>query len=151
MNYSDNRFSFSMAEAVVLERMLGELRIGQVSYGDLPSVTLRQEGEVTYLDFVLATPQLAGARYVMSEGSTAPTLTENCFYVFPTMSRLQISLSPPRDASRSNEYRFRFTSGDTPTVLSLPSGTVGAFTPQANTTYEVSICDGYLTYQAWEV
>ncbi len=50
-----------------------------------------------------------------------------------------------------NEYRFRFTSGSTPTVLTLPDGTVGGIDVQADTVYEVTLHDGYLKYHSWAV
>ena len=54
-------------------------------------------------------------------------------------------------SGKVNEYRFRFTSGSTPTVLTLPDGTVGGIDVQADTVYEVTLHDGYLKYHSWAV
>ena len=92
-----------------------------------------------------------GKRIAKSASDTVMTLDANAFYVFPTMTSLSVSLADPADGTLTNEYRFRFTSGSTPTSLSLPSSIKGDMSIEANHVYEVSIVDNYLTYQSWEV
>ncbi len=86
----------------------------------------------------------------MTQSDTAVTLSENIFYVFPTMTSLNIDFAPQSGSEKVAEYRFRFTSGASATVVSLPSGITGEFTVNANATYEVSVVDGYLVYLKWE-
>ena len=68
---------------------------------------------------------------------------------FRRWRRLRYGLS--EGSGKVNEYRFRFTSGSTPTVLTLPDGTVGGIDVQADTVYEVTLHDGYLKYHSWAV
>lgn len=78
-------------------------------------------------------------------------LIPNFLYVFPEMSSLTISLDEPQDISIVNDYKFRFISGETATVLTLPSSIIGEITVEPNTVYEVSIVDNYLLSQSWRL
>ncbi len=98
------------------------------------------------LDTLCFVPELP-----MSGGDSAPTLFSGIFYLFPEMTTLDLTLSPPEDPTVVNEFRFRFTSGSTPTVLSLPASVKGELQVEANRVYEVSILDDYLVSQSWEV
>lgn len=89
--------------------------------------------------------------YTMTAGAVDPLLAPGCYYVFPEMAELNIELLGGGDGGTVEEYRFRFTSGSTPTVLTLPDGTVGSIDVQADTVYEVTIHDGYLKYYSWAV
>ena len=87
--------------------------------------------------------------------STVPsvTISPNQFYCFTAAAVTSLSITLGTNSSYSSnavcEYRFRFTSGSTPTTLSLPASVIGAFVPEANKTYEVSIIDNYLSYKSW--
>lgn len=50
-----------------------------------------------------------------------------------------------------NEYLFAFTSGTTPTTLSLPESIQTDIYVDANTRYECSIVDNYMTFHDWPV
>lgn len=89
--------------------------------------------------------------YTMSAGSVDPMLAPGCYYVFPEMAALNIELVGGGDGGTVEEYKFRFTSGSTPTVLTLPAGTVGSIDVQPDTVYEVTLHDGYLKYSSWAV
>ena len=82
--------------------------------------------------------------------AVSPLLAPGCYYVFPKMAALEIRLIGG-ESGKVSEYRFRFTSGSTPTVLTLPAGTVGSIDIQADTVYEVTLHDGYLKYHSWAV
>lgn len=88
--------------------------------------------------------------YQMTTASASPLLAPGCYYVFPEMASLEIRLIGGDDGKVS-EYRFRFTSGSTPTVLTLPEGTVGSIDIQPDTVYEVTLHDGYMKYNSWAV
>lgn len=82
---------------------------------------------------------------------TTATIEPNALYIFPEMASLDITLGGTIDTGIVQEYRFRFTSGATATTLTLPSTVVGEISVEANKVYEVSILDGYLVSQSWEV
>jgi len=79
------------------------------------------------------------------------TLLPGKFYVFPEMETLTVTLGGEDDPTVVQEYRFRFTSGATPTTLILPSNVQGELVVDPNCVYEVSILDGHLVSQWWEV
>ncbi len=93
----------------------------------------------------------APQRVETAASSSSAVLTENVFYVFPEMATLDISFATPENSDVVNEYKFRFRSGATATVLSLPSSVIGELSVEANCVYEVSVIDGYLVSQSWEV
>ena len=88
---------------------------------------------------------------VISGSSVSQELTENEFYVFGTMTSLTITLATPADANIINEYHFRFTSGSTATVLTLPNSVTmpSGFQVEASKVYEISIIDNYGTVSSW--
>ena len=71
------------------------------------------------------------------------------------MSALNITLTAPTDSGVVNLYSFQFTSGSTPTNLTLPSGVqwpkYDELTVVANTVYEINIRDNKATWSGWEV
>ena len=87
----------------------------------------------------------------VSGTSVTQELTENTFYVFGEVTALTVTLATPADANIMNEYHFRFTSGATPAVLTLPAGVTmnETLTVEANKTYEVSIIDNYGVWCSW--
>lgn len=73
---------------------------------------------------------------------TTFSLTPNIFHKWGTITSLNLTLSNPVDGQAPN-YIFQFTSGNTATVLTLPTTIhwVGDHTINQNTTYQVSILD----------
>lgn len=100
---------------------------------------------------VVEVPDTAIPRIEMASTDTTATIEPNRLYVFPEMASLDITLGGDADISVVQEYRFRFTSGATATTLTLPADVVGEISVEANKVYEVSILDGYLVSQSWEV
>lgn len=96
-------------------------------------------------------PDTAIPRIEMASTDTTAIIEPNTLYVFPEMASLEITIGGTVDTSIVQEYRFRFTSGATATTLTLPSNVVGEISVDANKVYEVSILDGYLVSQSWEV
>lgn len=93
---------------------------------------------------------------VRIEKTAADTVVElepNKLYIFPEMASLTYTLATPADATVANEYHFVFKSGATATQLVNPAGveTPDSFTIDANKIYEISILEGNLAYQSWEV
>lgn len=82
----------------------------------------------------------------LSTDSTV-TLEPNKLYVFPEMESLTYTIS-----EGSGEVHFIFRSGATATRVVHPSNVnIGSFTVESNKVYEVSILEGLLTSQSWEV
>lgn len=82
---------------------------------------------------------------------TLVTLSPNIEYRFPEMPVLGITLKAPTDTNVVNEYRFSFTSGATPTVLTLPQEVKSDMVVEPNQIYEVSIVNNLLAWTSWEV
>ena len=84
---------------------------------------------------------------------TAVELEPNKLYIFPEMSELTITMAEPSDTGIANEYHFVFQSGATATTLSIPDTVKlpSNFSVDASKIYEVSILEGCLCAQSWEV
>ena len=85
-------------------------------------------------------------------GSTPVTeLDSNKFYIFEECTSLTLTLATPADNTIVNEYHFRFTSGSTPTTLSLPATVImpDVFAVVADTIYEISIIDNLGAFATW--
>ena len=82
---------------------------------------------------------------VQSYGSSSTTLSiaPNVLHKWGTVSTLTITLTAPTDTSVYNEYMIQFSSGSTPTTLSVPSTVEWVSEPkiEAKKTYQVSIVD----------
>lgn len=82
---------------------------------------------------------------VQSHGTSSTTLSiaPNVLHKWGTVSTLTITLTAPTDTSVYNEYMFQFTSGSTPTTLSISESVKWQTEPniEANKTYQVSIVD----------
>ena len=90
------------------------------------------------------------SEYTVSGSTVTRALDPNRFYVFGTVSSLTITFNT--DAySTMKEYHFRFTSGSTPTTLTLPNSVTmpSGFQVEASKVYEISIVDNYGVYTAW--
>lgn len=79
------------------------------------------------------------------------TLEPDKFYVFPEMQSLDITLGGESDSSIVQEYKFRFTSGETATSLILPDTIIGDVEVIANSVIEISIIDNFAVSQSWAV
>lgn len=97
----------------------------------------------------------SGGTVRIENGSTDTTveLEPNKLYVFPEMAELTITLSEPTDIGIANEYHFVFQSGTTATTLTIPDTVKlpSNFSVDANKIYEISILEGCLCAQNWEV
>lgn len=84
---------------------------------------------------------------------TAVELEPNKLYIFPEMAELTITLAEPSDTSIVSEYHFVFQSGATATTLSIPDAIKipSGFSVDVNKIYEISILEGCLCAQSWEV
>lgn len=91
---------------------------------------------------------------INASAAVIPPLPVNTLVEFMgEASALNITLAQPTDNNITNEYHFIFTSGATPTTLTLPS-TIrqpDGFTVEANHVYEVSILEDNMTAQGWAV
>lgn len=133
----------------------------------ITSVTIKENGhlEINYSDGtdvdagkVTGNDGLDGAsgvpvRVEKTSEDTAVELEPNKLYIFPEMASLTYTLATPADAAVANEYHFIFTSGSTATQLVNPAGVPvpDNFTIDSNKVYEISILEGNLAYQSWEV
>lgn len=132
----------------------------------ITSVTIKADGhlQIDYSDGtnvdagkVVGEKGLDGAsgvpvRVEKTSEDTVVELESNKLYIFPEMSSLTYTLATP-DAAVANEYHFIFQSGSTATQLVNPAGVSvpDGFTIDANKIYEISILEGCLAYQSWEV
>ncbi len=68
-------------------------------------------------------------------------LTPNIFHKWGEVASLNLTLTAHTDNTIVNEYMFQFTSGTTPTTLTLPADVkwIGSNTVEASKTYQVSI------------
>lgn len=74
-------------------------------------------------------------------GTTASiTAEDNSIYTYGELTSLTIT-----DSAQNISFTVVFTSGATPTTLTVPTGYKapgGDLTPQANKTYELNVCNG---------
>lgn len=133
----------------------------------ITSVTIKADGhlQINYSDGtdadvgkVVGEKGLDGASGVpvRIEKTAADTVVElqlNVLYIFPEMSSLTYTLATPADATVANEYHFIFQSGSTATQLVNPEGVKvpDNMSIESNKVYEISILEGCLAYQSWEV
>ncbi len=81
-----------------------------------------------------------------TSSDTSQTLEQDKFYVWPEMSALAVTVTS------TGMYAFRFTSGSTPTTLTVTGATMpDSFTVEANRVYEVNIYQGYGVVSSWAV
>ena len=78
------------------------------------------------------------------------TISPNKLYVWDAVDNLQIKLESPESQDIMNEYIFQFTSGEVPTILSLPQYIIWANDevpePESNYVYQVSIVNNFGTF-----
>lgn len=92
-------------------------------------------------------------RQEMSVTDTTVTIDPGKLYIFPEMAELALTLAEPADTGIANEYHVIFQSGATATILSIPDtiNVPAGFTVDANKIYELSIMEGCMLAQSWEV
>lgn len=90
--------------------------------------------------------------YYVDESSEAETgvatvaLNSDKFYIFPEMTSLSITVTA------NGVYAFRFTSGLTPTTLTVTGAIMpDSFTVEAGKVYEVNIYQGYGAVSSWTI
>ena len=83
-------------------------------------------------------------------GDTTFSLTPNVYHKWGEVAELTLTLAAASPGIVNN-YWFCFTSGDTPTVLSLPEGVKTDIVVEANTRYECSIVNDYMVFNDWTV
>lgn len=89
-------------------------------------------------------------------GATASlALTSGNLYVFSneltSLTITGLNNNPADSANAVKEWGFQFTSGATPTVITLPTGVKSELIVSANTIYQCSIVNNLLTFQGWKV
>ena len=131
------------------------------------SVTIKTDGhlQIDYSDGtnadvgkVVGTDGLDGAsgipvRQEMTAEDTVAELHPGKLYIFPEMAELTLTLAEPADTGIANEYHVIFQSGATATILSIPDAinVPAGFSVDANKIYELSIMEGCMLAQSWEV
>ena len=103
------------------------------------------------LELELPTGSTGGTDKIELATETA-TLQPNILYSFGEVATLTLEFAEG-DTAKVNEYMFSFVSGETPTVLTLPSTVQWAneLTVEANKRYEISIVDNIALWCAVEV
>lgn len=121
----------------------------QINYSDGENVDVGKVAGEKGLDGASGVP----VRVEKTAADTVVELEPNKLYIFPEMASLTYALATPADATVVNEYHFVFRSGLTATQLVNPAGveTPDSFTIDTNKIYEISILEGCLAYQSWEV
>lgn len=133
----------------------------------ITSVTIKTDGhlQIDYSDGtnvdagkVVGEKGLDGAsgvpvRVEKTAADTVVELEPNKLYIFPEMASLTYTLAAIEDTTVANEYHFVFKSGATATQLVNPAGVSVSdnFTIDSSKVYEISILEGNLAYQSWEV
>lgn len=104
-------------------------------------------------DYALKSELADNVAYPMENHAEATLeITPNVMHVWDEVASLTITLGAEEEG-RASEYIFQFTSGATPTTLTLPSDLTWAngeaLAPEANKTYQVSIVNGMAVYTAF--
>ena len=98
----------------------------------------------TETDGLLANKQNVETVQSMTASDTSVALQTDKFYVWPEMSTLTVTVTA------TGMYAFRFTSGATPTTLTVTGATMpDSFTVEANKVYEINIYQGYGVAVSW--
>lgn len=160
----------TMIDTIAVPKKLSELEndSGYAKTTDIPD-KLPNPQKLTFAGAVTAEYDGSGAVTVtIPEGSggsggtvrieklstdTAVELEPNKLYIFPEMAELTLTLAEPADTGTANEYHVIFQSGATATILSIPDAinVPAGFTVDANKIYELSIMEGCMLAQSWEV
>lgn len=133
----------------------------------ITAVTIKTDGhlQINYTDGtnvdagkVVGEKGLDGAsgvpvRVEKTAADTVVELQPNVLYIFPEMPSLTYTLAVPGNADVASEYHFIFKSGATATQLVNPASVKAPdnMSIESNKVYEISILEGCLAYQSWEV
>lgn len=82
---------------------------------------------------------------------TTYELPYNEFHVWGEVPSLTISLKENSETDKVAEYWFRFVSGATATVFSIPETIKTDIVVEPNTVYECSIIGDYMVFNDWSV
>lgn len=126
---------------------------GLPSFFDIPVKAVEEKGDVSLNGAGLGLVLSGGASYDRIELTAgSATLEPNTNYSFGESATLTLEFAEG-DAAKVNEYTFTFVSGETPTVLTLPSSVQWAneLIVEANKRYEISIVDNIGLWCAVEV
>ena len=123
-----------------------------VPQGITPTGTLsiQQDGTYNVTNYASVEVNTLMEKITVSGTSVTQELLPNKFYVFGEVTALTVTLGT-EVSGYVNEYHFRFTSGTTATVLTLPQSVTmpSDFSVEASKTYEISIVDGFGTVTEW--
>ena len=114
------------------------------------TLSIKKDGTYNVTDYASVEVKTAMEKVNVTGTTVTQELAPNKFYVFGEVTSLTITLGTG-DSDLANDYHFRFTSGSTATVLSLPQ-TVNmptGFAVEASKVYEISIVDNYGTVTSW--
>lgn len=124
------------------------------SYNEIsgtPTIPTKTSDLVNDSGFLTSHQDISGKANVTTAVSktsadTSQTLAADTFYVWPEMSALTIT------CPATGMYAFRFTSGSTPTTLTMTGITMpDGFTVEASKVYEINVYNGYGVAQSWSV
>lgn len=121
----------------------------QVDYSDGTNVDAGKVVGENGLDGISGIP----VRQEMTTEDTTVEIQPNKLYVFPEMTELTLTFAEPDDTGVANEYHVIFQSGATATTLTIPDTVKipDSFVIDANKIYELSVMEGCLVAQSWEV
>lgn len=114
------------------------------------TLSIKKDGTYNVTNYASVEVKTAMEKVNVTGTTVTQELAPNKFYVFGEVTSLTITLGTG-DSDLANDYHFRFTSGTTATVLSLPQ-TVNmptGFAVEASKVYEISIVDNYGTVTSW--
>lgn len=97
-------------------------------------------------------PSIAAGTQQVDHGTSDTTFTipPNQLHIWGEVASLTLTFGPVQEGI-VNEYSFSFTSGATPTTLSLPEDVQTDIVVEASTRYECSIVNDYMLFREWEV
>lgn len=168
-NISDSAVNYAAVDKGITNSSIGRFRqyrnVGTTEspiYGQFFSKTVADAVQMDdddpttikeYVDNKIDNIIHAQTKYEMTASDTDVQIQPNIFYLFPEMTDLTISFAEPIDTTVVQEYHFLFTSGETATTLILPDTVKlpSDFSISINEIYEISILEGCLCCQSWEV
>lgn len=113
----------------------------------------KQQLQQNTQDIVTLKTDKADRVKIVNHGTNDTTfeLPYNEFHVWDEVPTLTFTLKTNAEANKVAEYWFRFTSGATATVLSIPETIKTDIVVEPNTVYECSIVGDYMVFNDWSV